>query len=113
VSIQEHKLILGDNPYCNGYPITLDWKHTEPRVVDVNDHADSNEHGRDPLQPLDAKDRLQRLQQMGYTRHDILTQERKRRILLTEEWAYGDNKEVQPIMGMPTTKILLNRYVIR
>jgi hypothetical protein len=48
---------------------------------------------------------------MGYRKADIQMQERKRKIVLAEEWAFGDNKNDQPVFGLTTTTKLMQRYV--
>lgn len=108
VQIQEHQLILGDNPFSDGYPISLDWKHADPKIIPVDDYE---EHHSVDLEKLDIFDRQLRLQKMGYRKTDLQSQERKRKILLTEEWAFGDNKEDKPVFGLETTKRLMHRYV--
>jgi hypothetical protein len=37
VQVQEYSVILGDHPKCKGgYPMSLDWAHTEPKEYDLD-----------------------------------------------------------------------------
>ena len=44
VQILEYPLILGDNPYCQGAPLQLDWKPTREDFLDI----DFYEYTREP-----------------------------------------------------------------
>jgi hypothetical protein len=110
VSVQEHQLVLGDSPYSDGYPISIDWKHAAQKTMRS---LDEFEQDHTELEKLDLHERQLRLQHMGYRKVDLQKQERKRKILLAEEWAFGDNKNDQPIFGLLTTMKLMQRYVTR
>lgn len=109
VSVQQHQLILGDCPFSDGYPISLDWRHAEPVTVSIDEY----EHDHSDFDKLDMHDRQLRLRQMGYSRKDMQAQERKRKIILVEEWAFGDNKIDEPLFGLPMAKKLMQHYVTR
>jgi hypothetical protein len=100
--------VLGDSLYSDGFPISVDWKHADPKTTSL-DEFEEDHHTK--LEKLDRHECQLRLQQMGYRKADIQMQERKRKIVLAEEWAFGDNKNDQPVFGLTTTTKLMQRYV--
>lgn len=38
VQVREHALIIGDHPWPDEYPLSLDWKHTSPMHYDVDEY---------------------------------------------------------------------------
>ena len=82
VTVQEHAVTVGIHDWCEGpLPITLDWKHTEPKSYDIDDFEGMrNMYGRMPrgrLPKLDYFQRRQRLRSVaGFTERDFVRFER-------------------------------------
>ena len=77
VHIREHAVTVGDHDWCEGgLPITLDWKHTETRSIEIDDFEWIRERqGRAPrgrLPKLDYRQRKQLLHRVsGITEQDL------------------------------------------
>lgn len=111
VETREYGLIVGDSEdIIDGFPLMLDWKHTEgvKETVDVHqDHAKARDRCG-PIQELDSHERRLRLRAMGFTEAQLRLAERRRRVLISQEWAYGQNKKNTPPF---LNKSFVNNYV--
>ena len=60
VEIQEYSLTLGDHPCTDSYPLSLDWEHTEPYEMDLQDYEKRPHHHQivHHLSPLQRRVRL-------------------------------------------------------
>ena len=42
VQIREYAIVLGDHPYCDMYPLSLDWKHVETLTTSMEDFEENH-----------------------------------------------------------------------
>jgi len=120
VRVRRYSLTMGDNPNIRGgYPLGLDWKHTNEEVTDLEDFEDSRESDRLLLENMQEEGRLSveerkcRLQSMGFTEKEVRHAEIQRKIRMTTEWAYGkDAKGAPKSFPLETTKLILQQYVV-
>jgi hypothetical protein len=111
VEVREYGLIVGDSEdVVDGFPLMLDWCHTESVKMSVDEHEDQAKTlGRGgPIEELDAHQRRLRLRAMGFTEAQLRLAERRRRILTTLDWAYGQNKQNTPPF---LNKSFVNNYI--
>jgi hypothetical protein len=76
--IREYAVVVGDHPMCeDGLPISLDWKHTEEKVIDLATVHDFKSSRRfKSLRRLSYDDRVQRLQSVsGMTTEEVIDEE--------------------------------------
>jgi hypothetical protein len=92
---REYKVTVAVNHYVD-YAMTLDWEYaaTEVKVVDLEKYPDRRR--KSALKPLNTRKRQQRLLSMGISKESLVALERRRRILLTGEWAFGNNAKARP-----------------
>jgi hypothetical protein len=111
VETREYGLIVGDSEdILDGFPLMLDWRHSEGVKMSVDDHEDQAKAlGRGgPIEELDAHERRLRLRAMGYTEAQLRLAERRRRVQTTLDWAYGQNKQNTPPF---LNKSFVNNYI--
>ena len=111
VEVREYGLVLGDSPDIdNGFPLMLDWKYNkDPKIVSVDEHQERAEAlNRGPIEELDPIQRRSRLRSVGYTEAELRLAERRRKIQLTHEYAYGNNKQNPPPFLKPS---FVDRYI--
>jgi hypothetical protein len=94
VRIMEHPLVLGDNPYCQGAPLQLDWKATNETRVDV----DFYEYTRKPRRSkkrmhLDRVKREIYLLSLGYSITEIIDAGEKGLKIRKERYSSFQNKK--------------------
>jgi hypothetical protein len=78
VQVQEYSATLGDHPCCeHGYPISLDWAHTEPKEYDMDWYDETRSTGE--CAELSAEQRVERIAKVaGISLKDVQKQERTR-----------------------------------
>ena len=111
VEVREHGLILGDSPDIdNGFPLMLDWKYNkDTKILPVDEHQERAEAlTRSPIEELDPDQRRLRLRSVGYTEAELRLAERRRKIQLIHEFAYGNNKQNPPPFLKPS---FVDRYI--
>lgn len=111
VEIREYGLIVGDSEdIVDGFPLMLDWAHTQGVKTSVDIHQDQvkTRDRQHPIQELDTHERRLRLRAMGFTEAQLRLAERRRRIQISQEWAYGQNKKNTPPF---LNKSFVNNYV--
>jgi len=110
VETREYALIVGDSEdILDGFPLMLGWSHTEGVKTTVDNHqdqAEARDHGRP--EELDAHERRLRLRAMGFTEAQLRLAERRRRVQIAQEWAYGQNKKNTPPF---LNKSFVNNYI--
>jgi hypothetical protein len=111
VEVREYGLVLGDSPDIdNGFPLMLDWKYNkDTKILPVDEHQEQVEAlNRSPIEELDAHQRRLRLRSMGLSEAELRLAERRRKIQLSHEWAYGTNKQNPPPFIKPS---FVDRYI--
>ena len=111
VEVREYGLVLGDSPDIdNGFPLMLDWKYNkDTKIFSVDEHQERAEAlNRSPIEELDPIQRRLRLRNAGYTEAELMLAERRRKIQLTHEYAYGNNKQNPPPFLKPS---FVERYI--
>lgn len=123
VETREYAVILGDNPtILGGFPLGLDWRFNIRPTQSVNQHLDQQRQRRraggvgattifdkDPkAAPLTSEQRKAKLQCMGFSREEIWAQERRRKVIVTSEWAYGTNEKLPSFRP----QALVSHYVV-
>lgn len=111
VVIREHNVIVGDSEdVIDGFPLMLDWAHTEgvKMSVDVHQARAEAQERQHPIEELDAHQRRLRLRAMGFTEGQLRLAERRRRVLISQQWAYGQNKKNTPPF---LNKSFVNNYI--
>ena len=109
VSVTEHAVVIGDSPN-SCFPLSLDWKRSAaPDVYDMDTFEESH---REPKR-ISVEERQRRLLSMGYSRQELRQTERRRKILIVNEWAFGSNKECMPKVPVPQIKLIMGRYLTR
>ena len=99
VEERQYGLIVGDSPDIDdGFPLMLDWKYNKVVPVSVDVHQERRTGGPSAgrIEELDVYERRLRLRAMGFTEAQLRLAERRRRIHLSLEWAYGMNKKNTP-----------------
>merc|ERR1711907_188022 len=105
ITIQEHAIIMGDNPSCDGCPITIDWEPigTQTRNLELFEYtrADSRRRNKKKLSlPVQTRSRI--LLDAGYTHKQIV--ERALEIneikKLRAESATSSGNELKRMLGM-------------
>jgi hypothetical protein len=81
VEIRQYAVIMADYQDCC-YPISLDWGHTKSYVMHIDEFDVSRVSG---ARPLDAKERLKRLQTMGFRSIELQSRERSRRMRVLQD----------------------------
>jgi hypothetical protein len=80
VQVQEYSVTLGDHP-CGGefgYPISLDWAHTEPKEYDM-DRYDETQRATGECAELSPEQRMHRIAAVsGIRPEEVQKQERTR-----------------------------------
>jgi hypothetical protein len=111
VEVREYGLVLGDSPDIdNGFPLMLDWKYNrDTKIFPVDEHQQQAEAlNRNPIEELDPHQRRLRLRSMGFSEAELRVAERRRKIQLCHEWAYGTNKQNPPPFMKPS---FVDRYI--
>jgi hypothetical protein len=111
VEVREYGLVLGDSPDIdNGFPLMLDWRYNkDTKILPVDEHQEQGEAlNRSPIEELDPHQRRWRLRSMGFSEAELRLAERRRKILLSHEWAYGSNKQNPPPFIKPS---FVDRYI--
>ena len=86
VHVQEHAVVLGDHPWSQEYPLTLDWRHSSPTLYSVDEYET---HGRrrtslssssppQRLSPLERRLRLEIVNELSQDQVQEAEQERQR-----------------------------------
>jgi len=142
VRVRRYRLIVGDNPYTEvplglGWEYTdgddlcageedHDDVLTPPRspsqrcTVDAYEERKAmrgNEDGRgyrhaQYMEPMDVAARQARLRSVGYTNEQIRREERIRRLVILQEWAYRRNREDAVVCTVPKAAAMFKRYVL-
>jgi hypothetical protein len=105
VHIREHAVTVGDHDWCEGgLPITLDWKHTETRSIEIDDFEWIRERqGRAPRGRLPKLDYWQRKQLLhrvsGITEQDLKAMEH-----LVVDSKYVSLKRSKTVTKFPTER---------
>jgi hypothetical protein len=73
VQVREYAVVVGDHPFCQALPLSLDWKYTEEQSVDYS--SQSRRHG--PQLRLTYYERRNILRVAGYTEADLRQAERQ------------------------------------
>jgi hypothetical protein len=78
VQVQQYSATLGDHPCCeHGYPISLDWAHTEPKEYDLDWYDETRSTGE--CAELSVEQRVERIAKVaGISLEDVQKQERTR-----------------------------------
>jgi hypothetical protein len=111
VEVREYGLIVGDSEdVLDGFPLMLSWAHSEGVKTSVDVHQDQVKarERSGPIEELDAHERRLRLRAMGFTEAQLRLAERRRRIQISCEWAYGQNKRNTPPF---LNKSFVNNYI--
>ena len=105
ITIREHPIIMGDNPACDGCPITIDWEPigTQTRNLELYEYTRMETRKRNKKKltiPVQARSKM--LLEMGYTHKQIvdraleINEIKKRRA----ESATSSGNELKKMIGM-------------
>lgn len=92
---REYKVTVAVNHFVD-YAITLDWEYAADEVYTINLDMHPDRIRTSALKPLNTRKRQQRLLSMGIPKQALVALERRRRILLAGEWAFGNNSKARP-----------------
>ena len=105
VEVRQYSVIMVDYQDCS-YPISLDWGHTKPRIMSLDDFDVAR--ASDP-RPLVAKERLKRLLAMGYRSIELQSRERDRKMRLLQE--QNSQTNVDGVLLQPHSKLMERNLV--
>jgi hypothetical protein len=91
---REYKITVAVAPEVS-FPLTLDWQFHESTTIDLTKDLGKNSQHRE-LKPLNIRKRQRRLLNMGIPRGDLVAMERRRRVQLAGEWAFGNDAGAHP-----------------
>jgi len=118
VEVRRHRLILGDNPYCE-FPLGLDWEHDDqPEIMPIDRYEETRNSTRpdytyaQDMEPLDITERQARLRRAGYTNEQLLTEERRRRVTMLIEWTYRQNRDEAVVFSAPNGANMFKHYIM-
>lgn len=114
VQVRRYNRILGDNPYAE-IPLAIGWLYSLESTSSVDKHEEHqledeyiNAHH---MEPLEIDQRIEKLLAVGLSRDSIYREERRRSLMIAQEWQF----RIDPTDTTPCTcrhgKILIQRYL--
>lgn len=91
---REYKVTVAVQSYLS-YPMTLDWEYVKSHRVNLAQREDAVPRSRE-MKALNVRKRQQRLLAMGIPKSTLVALDRKRRIQVAGEWAFGNNAQNRP-----------------